>query len=121
MACLAGLFHRESASFALLDDAGICPLAATFTDSFEVPTAAASLARSGPRPVPRAGLPSAACPAWYGAEIGPVREICVSVLDVTCGGAGMPGYLAARPGDLITPQEAAEVLGLPSAEAEIWF
>ena len=50
-----------------------------------------------------------------------MREICVSVLDVTCGGAGMPGYLAARPGDLITPQEAAEVLGLPSAEAEIWF
>lgn len=33
----------------------------------------------------------------------------------------MPGYLAARPGDVITPQEAAEVLGLPLAEAENWF
>ena len=102
MACLAGLFHRESASFALLDDAGICPLAATFTDSFEVPTAAASLVRSGLRPCRAQGCLRPA-PVRYGAEIGPVRGICVSVLDVTCGGAGMPGYLAARPGDVITP------------------
>lgn len=45
----------------------------------------------------------------------------MSVLAVTCGEAGMSGYLTARPGDVIISQEAAEVLGLPLAEAEIWF
>jgi hypothetical protein len=35
LAFLAGLFHREGASFVLLDDAGVAPLAAAFTDSFE--------------------------------------------------------------------------------------
>jgi hypothetical protein len=83
MACLAGLFHRESASFALLDDAGICPLAATFTDSFEDFRDGCFPGSVGPRPVPRAGLPSAACPVRYRGGDWVVREICVSVLDVT--------------------------------------
>lgn len=35
LAGLAGLFHREGASFVLLDDARVAPLAAAFTDSFQ--------------------------------------------------------------------------------------
>jgi hypothetical protein len=51
-----------------------------------------------------------------------VREICASVLDVTCGGAGLPGYPAARPGDMITRNRRPEVAGPARlAEAEIWF